>query len=211
MRGVVLMAGAVVLAAAWTGPLPQLAQQSFTAHMAMHLAVVVVAAPLLAFGLAGTAMDPVNRSPAVFSPVPVSLLELVVIWVWHTPALHRLARHNALAMAAEQAAFLAVALALWLSVTGGRRYSQSQRSATGVVALLLTTMHMTFLGTLLALAPRPLYSHPDSAAAGRAALEDQQLGGVLMLLGGGSVYLIAALYLLNGLLKNAALHRGGAS
>ena len=39
-----------VLAAAWLGPLPDLARHSFAAHMTMHMAVVAVAAPLLALG-----------------------------------------------------------------------------------------------------------------------------------------------------------------
>ncbi|MGH8019800.1 MAG: cytochrome c oxidase assembly protein [Opitutaceae bacterium] len=45
--------GILTLGGLWFGPLPELARQSFWAHMALHMGVVAVAAPLLAFGLAG--------------------------------------------------------------------------------------------------------------------------------------------------------------
>jgi putative membrane protein len=59
-------------------------------------------------------------------------------------------------------------------------------------------MHMTLLGTLLALATRPLYSHHGMMHA----LEDQQLGGMLMLGMGGIVYLIGGLWLAGRLLHD---------
>jgi putative membrane protein len=49
-------------------------------------------------------------------------------------------------------------------------------------------MHMTLLGALFALPPRPLYAHAGSLA-------DQHLGGVIMLLVGGASYLAGGLWL----------------
>nr|WP_241769342.1 cytochrome c oxidase assembly protein [Sphingomonas melonis] len=62
--------------------------------------------------------------------------------------------------------------------------------------MLVTSMHMTLLGALIGLAPRPLYMHhgPD-------ALADQQLAGVVMLLVGGIAYLIGGLAMLGRLLQ----------
>ena len=76
----------------------------------------------------------------------------------------------------------------------------AHRRAAGVVGLLLTSMHMTLLGALLALAPRPLYAHADGFA-GLTPLEDQHLGGAIMLLVGGVSYLLGGLWLMVGLLK----------
>src|SRR3546814_16032309 len=87
------------------------------------------------------------------------LAELVVVWGWHLPLLHHAARSSTAALAAEQASFLAVGLALWLSVLGGRAAQRHARLAGGVVALLLTSMHMTRLGALITLAPRRIYHH----------------------------------------------------
>lgn len=192
--------GLAVLAAAWLGPLPGLARGAFTAHMAMHVAVVAVAAPLLALGLAGGRLDPARRWPGAFQPIPTSILELVVVWAWHAPGLHHAARQGGAALALEQGSFLVTGLLVWLSAFGGGAAQRAERAASGIVGLLLTAMHMTLLGALLALAPRPLYAH-GGVLGGMSALDDQHLGGALMLAGGGSVYLAGGLALAAWLLR----------
>jgi putative membrane protein len=180
--------------------------------MATHMTVVALAAPLLALATAGGALDPLRRLPAPLLAVPASLVELVVVWGWHAPAMHHLARQSTGGFVAEQATFLASALLVWLCVLApersavpgegraGRGYESGSTSGIGVVALLLTSMHMTLLGALLALAPRPLYHQHASAA-----LADQHLGGALMLSVGGIVYLAGGLLLAATLIKHAPL------
>ena len=140
--------------------------------MAMHMIVVAIAAPLLALGIAGSSLDPARRWPALFPPIPISVLEFLVVWAWHTPALHHAARHGFAGLVAEQGTFLVCGLLIWLSAFGGASVYRSERAGAGVAALLLTSMHMTFLGALLALAPRPLYTHV-AQFAGLTQLEDQ--------------------------------------
>lgn len=193
-RPVLLISGLAVLAAAWGGPLPEMARTLFVAHMAMHVSVVAVAAPLIAAGLAGGRHDPAARWPVLFAPVPAAVLELLVVWGWHAPGLHALAQsaHGWLAM--EQGMFLAVGLLVWVSALGGGTERRQERAAAGVGGLMLTSMHMTLLGALLALSPRTLFT----ACGG---LEDQQAGGILMLAVGGVSYLVGGLWLLAGLLR----------
>lgn len=207
MRRALLICGLLMLAAVWLGALPQLARQAFCAHMTMHMGVVAVAAPLLALGVAGRSLDPVRHAPWLFAPIPASVLELVVVWAWHTPALHSAARHGTLGLAAEQGTFLLTGLLLWLSAFGGHARRSDPRRAAGVVGLLLTSMHMTLLGALLALTPRPLYAHMGGSA-GLTPLQDQHLGGVIMLLVGGLSYLLGGLWLTAGLLRGPVLEPG---
>lgn len=203
-----------MLAGVWLGPLPQLAGQAFFAHMAMHMGVVAVAAPLLALGLAGGRFDPVPKAPRWFAPIPASVLELVVVWAWHAPVLHHAARHSSVGLVAEQGMFLLAGLLLWLSAFGGEALRGGKRAAAGVVGLLLTVMHMTLLGALLALSTRPLYQHPGASEQARQAfvglspLEDQHLGGAIMLLVGGAAYLLGGLWLTVGLLRGKGLEPG---
>ena len=189
-----LILGVLVLAAAWTGPLPELAQRAFAAHMTLHMAVVAIAAPLVALGLAGGRFDPVRQAPALFAPIPASIVELIAVWSWHAPGLHDLARHHPGAFVAEQTTFVATGLLLWFSTFGGTRQQQLTRAGAGITALLLTFVHMTLLGALLALTPRPLYAHVGATGV-LSALEDQQLGGAIMLVVGGVSYLAGALWL----------------
>jgi putative membrane protein len=191
----------------WLGPLPQLARRAFWAHMTMHMGVVAVASPLLALGIAGSRRDPVRSAPGLFAPIPASVLELVVVWAWHAPALHHAARHSTAGLVAEQGMFLLAGLLVWVSAFGGEVSCRGNRTAAGVVGLLLTSMHMTLLGALLALTPRPLYRHAGGFS-GLTPLEDQHLGGAIMLLAGGLAYLLGGLGLTAGLLRGPILKAG---
>ena len=196
-----LLAGVLVLALSWLGPLPDLARHAFSAHMTMHVAVVAVAAPLLALGLSGSRLDPVGRAPRLFAPIPASIVELVVVWAWHAPALHEAARTTAAARALEQGMFLGAGLLLWLSAVGGGAILRRARAGAGVAGLLFTSMHMTLLGVLFALAPRALYTHGAPPAGASTPLADQHVGGVVMLLVGGLSYLWGGLWLTRQLLQ----------
>jgi putative membrane protein len=235
MRSLLTPLGVCTLAGAWLGLPGLLLPGPFSAHMTQHMAVVAVAAPLLAFGIAGGRLDPVRRWPAAFAVVPASIAELLLVWGWHTPALHHAARTSLLAFLGEQGSFLASGLWLWLSAVGGERSGERQnlrRSGAGIVGLLLTCMHMTLLGALLALPPRPLYAHGETggheahashggvlqASDARGAdarispLDDQHLGGAIMIVLGGASYLAGGLWLAVGLLRRRAnAERNGTS
>ena len=96
---------------------------------------------------------------------------------------------------------------MWLSAFGGGASRRGDRTGAGVLGLLLTSMHMTLLGALLALTPRPLYAHADGFSR-LTPLEDQHLGGAIMLLVGGASYLIGGLWLTVRLVRGADLKPG---
>jgi putative membrane protein len=182
------LAGVALLASAWTGPLPEMATRSFAAHMSLHMLVVAGAAPLLALGILDRRGSG-SRALRLLSPLPASVVELLVVWLWHTPRLHHAASAHFLPFVAEQASFLIAGLLLWLAVLGAVHANRGRDAGTAVVALLLTLAHMTLLGALLALSPRPLYAHGDPLAA----LADQHRGGAIMLVVSTIVYLSAGL------------------
>lgn len=202
MRYAYSLLGLSVLSAVWFGPLPEHAVHSFAAHMTMHMGVVALASPLLALGIAGSVYDPVRKAPTLFAPIPISLIELVVVWTWHTPTLHRIARHSAGGLVVEQGMFVLSGLLVWLAAFGGEPGQRRIRAAAGIIALLLTSMHMTLLGALLALPLRPLYAH-SVTISGLTPLQDQQLGGAIMLVVGGVSYLLGGLWLTARLLNGA--------
>ncbi len=214
MKRGLFIAGLLTLVVAWTGPLPELAHKAFFGHMTMHMLNVALAAPLLALGIAGTRFDPVDRLPRLFAPIPASVAELIIVWGWHAPAPHHLARMSFFGLAAEQLSFLFAGVWVWLSAFGGRVDAshdsatgdaiQKGRRAAGVIGLLLTSMHMTLLGALLALSPRPLYPHHHGFGT-LSALGDQHLGGAIMLVAGGIAYLSGGLWLTVEVLRNTSL------
>lgn len=196
-------AGLLVLAAVWVWPLPAASLPPFTAHMTVHVAVVAVAAPLIALGLAGGRLDPVGRWPLVMSPIVASIAELAAVWTWHAPALHGAARDHGWALALEQATFLVAGLWLWSAALGGSARLRHARAPGGVAGLLLTSMHMTLLGALVALADRVLFAHPSGCDPVLRPLHDQQLGGAIMLLVGGASYLAGGVWLVGDLFRGS--------
>jgi len=192
--------GLAVLAFAWAGPLPRLVAQSFAAHMWLHMLVVGVAVPLLAAALATR----LAITSALALPVVVSLLDFLVVWGWHAPALHHASRSEPLVLVVEQASFFIVSLLVWLVALSGS--DRGNAALGGAVALFFTSMHMTLLGALLGLAPRPLYAghHGSEGWLGLSPLADQQVGGVVMLAVGGVVYLLGGLLLMARVLRRAS-------
>lgn len=162
-------AAVALLAGLWT---VGAAGDAMWVHMIVHLGAVAAAPALIAPRIAGQAGPPLLGAAV--------LAEMVVVWGWHLPAAHLWARGSILGYAVEQTSFLTVGLMLWAAVGAAGRLG-------GAVVLLATVMHMTLLGALVGLAPRPLY---------HATLSDQQIAGALMAVGGGAFYLVAALVLL---------------
>lgn len=194
-----LVAGVVLLAVGW---LVSALGLGMVGHMAGHMIAVAIAAPLLAWGMVDTRYDLALRAPRLVHPLAMSLVELAVVWGWHLPAMRALADTQLVWLAIEQLSFLAAGILLWAAVLG----AGGDRRVGGIGALLLTSMHMTLLGALIGLAPRPLYPMMamHGGFAGLGPVEDQQLGGVVMLVIGGASYLLGALAMLGGLIRQEA-------
>lgn len=207
MRRLALPSGLLILALIWLGPLLGDWRASFSAHMLAHMGVIATASPLIALGLPRRWRP--GASMPVALPLLASLVELIAVWSWHAPAMRAAAEASVLVTVAEQCVFLAVGILLWWSclVRGGDRI----HSAIGAGSLLLTSIHMTLLGALLALSPRPLYGTGDVTCFGLVldAGSDQQLGGVIMLMIGAAVYLAGGIWLARRLLAVSGGQVGG--
>lgn len=194
------IAGLAVLLLAWAGPLPGMVAGSFAAHMVLHMVVVGIGVPLLAAGIGPLVAQRNWLGTQLALPIAVSILDLVVIWGWHAPALHHASRSLPWALAAEQASFALVSLLVWLVALGSTSQTRQSAALAGAMALFFTSMHMTLLGALIGLAPRSIYEHLHHAD-GLPALVDQQLGGVIMLGIGGVIYLAGGLVLMARVLQ----------
>jgi cytochrome c oxidase assembly factor CtaG len=207
-------AGWMVLALALLSPLHVLGETLFSAHMAQHELLMVVAAPLLVLGrplVPGLwALSPPNRQIvgsisritwlrrgwSVATRLDVATaLQIFVVLVWHAPTLYQESVRFESVHALQHTAFLGSALLFWWAVFHGTR--ARLRYGAAVLCLFLTTLVTGGLGALLTVAPHPLY--PVYSAGPRAwgftPLEDQQLAGLIMWIPGGLTYLVAALAL----------------
>lgn len=214
-------AGWLVLAIALVSPLHELGETLFSAHMAQHELLMAVAAPLLVLGrpvvpflwglpigsrrIAGhwAATPPIRATwHALTLPSVAWTVHAIAIWAWHAPRLYDAAVTSDLVHALQHASFLSSALLFWWALIHGR--NGRLRYGASVLYIFTTALHTTALGAVLTLASRPLYpAYAATAAWGLTALEDQQLAGLIMWVPAGIAYLIAALALMAGWLREA--------
>ena len=208
--------GWLALVAALATPLDALGGRLFSAHTVQHQLLMVVAAPLLVLGrtlAAWTwAFDARTRRrigravqarrlasawSALTDPVVAWCLHGAILWVWHVPVLFSAALRSEGLHVLQHATFLAGALFFWWTVVG-RDPRVGRGTGLAVAALVTTVLHTAALGTLLSSATTPWYAPyvTTTGSLGMDALDDQQLGGLVMWVPSGFAYLIAALGLL---------------
>jgi putative membrane protein len=185
-RAAVASASAVIIAGATILLVYDLGH--FSAHMALHIALMNVAAPLLA---AWAIVRWPTRGIAATWLWSATLVQIVLLWAWHSPAVHNVTVQSpALAVALHGVLFLA-ALSFWftlLTISAAARWQT-------IPALLLTGKLACLLAALLIFAPRTLYesaAHLVHAAGHLPALDDQHLAGLFMITACPLSYLVAA-------------------
>lgn len=215
-EGLCFVAGLAVLVIALVSPLHSAGGALFSAHMIQHELLMTMAAPLIVLGRPAVpllwGLPEVMRKPvahaftggvsrAVWSaltrPLVAFALHAAAIWVWHAPPLYDASVTSELVHTVQHLSFLLTAFLFWWSLLSSRR--ARGREGAAVLYLFLTGIHTTLLGALLTISDSRLYSvylDPVTRQWGLSALEDQQLGGLIMWVPAGIVYLAAALYLM---------------
>jgi len=208
-RAFAFAGGWLVTAAALVGPLDALSARLFSAHMVQHEALMVVAAPLFVLArplgawtwalpqhwrraLGRFFHRPGWRRPwlVLTGPLAAWLVHALALWLWHIPSWFEAALASDSVHVLQHASFLVGALIYWWSVLGVRR-----NGGAAMASLFTTMIHTAGLGALLALSPVAWYpTYADRAIAfGLDALEDQQLGGLVMWIPAGFAYVACGL------------------
>jgi cytochrome c oxidase assembly factor CtaG len=207
-------AGWLALFIALVSPLHPWGAVLFSAHMTQHEILMLVAAPLLVLGrplvvflkalppsaaatLARASNTPTWRRTWHFlsNALVAWVIHAVVLWVWHVPALFQATLTSDAVHALQHTSFLASALLFWWAVLDHRQSAMGYGAA--LLFLFTTALHSGLLGLLLTFARAvwyPAYSH-TTASWGLTPLEDQQLGGLIMWIPAGVVYIVAGVAL----------------
>lgn len=204
--------GLAALVLALVTPVHALGEALFAAHMVQHLLLVLIAAPLLALSAPVPALlwaPPAGArralarlwrrarrlraaGHALTHPLAAWTLATVTLWAWHLPSLYDAAVRLEAVHSLEHASFLASALLFWWALV---RPAGPFRRARGAALLYLfaAAVQSATLGALLALTSRPWYAAHLATAQpwGLSPLEDQHLGGAIMWMPAGVVYLVA--------------------
>ena len=200
--------GLLAVALALVSPLDSVADALFSAHMAQHLLLIVVAAPSLALGSVNAALPWAFSRGArhalgtfrhrvhhaqILTRLPVAFaLHSLSVWLWHAPPLYESALRSTPVHMLEHATLLGTGFLFWSAAFNGLVRGRRTLGAS-VLYVFALGAQCTGLGALITLSNRPWYAAYATRQAGLSALDDQVLAGALMWVPAGMLYLGFAL------------------
>ncbi|MBV9481071.1 MAG: cytochrome c oxidase assembly protein [Acidobacteria bacterium] len=208
------VAGWTSLVLALDSPLHEASEHWFWVHMTQHEILILVSAPLLVLGRPLVpllwALPECWRGPVaelgrsrvfkrgwllISAPLSAWLVHAAAIWLWHAPALFIAALDSEFMHAAQHLSFLGSALIFWWALIENHTGRLGHGGA--VLYVFTTAIHTSVLGALLTFAPRVWYAPYEIRLAGHlTALEDQQIGGLIMWIPAGTLLTVIGLLLL---------------
>ena len=214
--------GWLALFVALVSPLHPWGRVLFSAHMTQHEVLMLVAAPLLVLG---RPLAPLLRALPlgwaraagrlsklawwqrvwrfITNPFVAWAVHAVALWVWHVPALFQAVIEHEWVHTLQHLSFFLSALLFWWALIHGRQGALGYGA--GVLYMFTTALHSGLLGALITFAAGvwyPAYAH-TTETWGLTPLEDQQLGGLIMWIPAGLVYVVAGLALFAGWLRES--------
>lgn len=191
--------GMLCFGVALSGPADALVERSFAAHMAQHVALMLIAPPLVLLGaplllavavprrdvahaVAAVAGHPVMH--AVFAPIVGWVLFVGVLWGVHFSPLYERALELVWVHMLEHVVFITAAFLFWLPVVQVGFVPRPVSFPARMLYLVLMFPQGAFLGLAIYGSRHVLYPH-YAAMLGSAAMADQQNGGAIMWIAGG--------------------------
>jgi putative membrane protein len=201
--------GLATLAVALLGPMDHLSDELFYVHMSQHLMLTLIGAPLV---LLGAPMLPILRGiprrmrRKLFIPVAKSLpvraalrtitlplvawmLFVFVFALWHVPAFFEAALDNEALHLLEHLVFAGLGYGFWWNVIDPLPLRPNLSYLVRVPYIFITVVPTFILGAFLTFSDAGWYGRYELTAPlyGLTGLDDQQIGGVIMWIGGSFI------------------------
>jgi len=199
-RKLSFFAALFVIFASLNGPIHDLSDNYlFSGHMVQHLLLTMLMPPLLIAGVPGWMLRPLlrNRTIAaiarrITTPVACFVIFNVVIAGWHIPAFYNAAMANHGIHIVEHLMFMAAAVLMWWPLASQLPELPRLAYPGQMLYCFLMTLPMSVVAVYITMADHVLY--PAYSAAPRimqlSPLEDQLLGGLIMWVPGGLIFVI---------------------
>lgn len=214
--------GWISLSLALLSPVHELGEQLFWVHMAQHEILILLCAPFLVLGrplwislwsLPFPARKSVGRLVkgtafaaswgAITAPACTWILHAAALWIWHIPVLFDATLTSPAIHAAQHISFLGTGLLFWWTVL--QDHGGKLGYGIGSLYVFTTAIYTSLLGALLTFSQHSWYApYAQTARAWHlTGLEDQQLGGLIMWVPGGTVLLAVTLVMMTKWLREA--------
>ena len=191
-EAVAFTGAAIAILIALVSPLDRLGEDYlFSAHMLQHVLLGDVAPLLILLALSRVIMRPATRRLTrveralgpLASPVTGLLLWLVLMYLWHVPALYDAAVQSAPLHVLEHLCFFAAGIALWWALIQPVPMRRRLTGMQPVAYIAAAKGGLAALGLYLAWASTPIYPYYETLPRiwGLSPTEDQNVGGVIMM------------------------------
>lgn len=180
----------VILFVSLTGPIHDLSDYYlFSAHMVQHMLIMMIVPPLLLLGLPAWLIRPALRLRGVTpvarfltKPLVAFALYNVVFVVWHFPFMYNAALENHDVHIIQHLMFIATATMMWWPVVNPLPELAIMPGPVQILYLFAIGLPASVVSAFIALSEEVVY--PFYGRAPRVftltAVEDQQLGGMIM-------------------------------
>ncbi len=191
--------GVIVIFIALASPIHVVSERYlFSVHMLQHVLLTLVAPPLMIRGIPDWLIRPLLRpnwsfriARALTHPIGAFLAFNIVFSIWHVPALYNASLSNHGIHIVEHVMMISTAMVMWWPLTSTMpelprvSYPMQMMYLFGLsVAQIIVFGALTFAG-------EPIYAFYVNAPRilTISALTDQQIGAIIMKVGGGALFL----------------------
>ena len=189
--------GLALIAAAFISPLGRLDDELVFVHMIQHLLMGDLGALLIVFGLTGPLLQPLlaNRWLGwlrhLAHPLVALPLWAIDLYIWHVPVLYQAAAEHDSLHALQHTCFIGFGVLMWMPLVGPLPQPRWFGIPARIGYLIGVRFVAIVLGNVFMWSNSVFYPH---YAAGEAkwhiaAITDQSLAGVIMMVEGGFVTL----------------------
>ena len=170
----------------------------FSMHMVQHVLLTLVAPPLLILGTPDWLIRPLLRPNLAFRaarlathPIVAFALFNIIFSIWHIPALYATSLNNHWVHIGEHLLFMGTAVIMWWPIVSMMPELPRIPYPIQMGYLFLLSVAQIIVFAIITFAKEPLYEFYVSAPRiwGISPLLDQQLGAIIMKIGGGALFL----------------------
>jgi len=184
------LAGMALVLIALISPVDRLAEQLFLMHMSQHLLLIDLAPILVLLGLTKVILRPVTRrvmrlekaAGPLAHPAFAIGLYVVVMWIWHIPALYDAALEYPVVHVLEHLLFSIAGGLYWWHLLSPIRARKRLGGMGPVMYMVSTKLLVGLLGVGLAFAPSAIYVFYERQPGywDLSPGTDQAIGGLIM-------------------------------
>jgi putative membrane protein len=199
-RKLSFFASLFVIFAALNGPIHDLSDNYlFSGHMVQHLLLTMLMPPLMLYGVPGWMLRPLLRNRVlqaiamrITRPIACYLIFNIVIAGWHIPAMYNAAMESHDIHILEHLMFMAAAVLMWWPLASQLPELPRLAYPGQMLYSFLMTLPMSVVAVYIVMADTVLYPFYSSAPRimKLSPMEDQLLGGLIMWVPGGLIFMI---------------------